>query len=86
MKNTYTSEDEPKHVYTWYSYGEKTVRRNFRTTKTPYGENSVRQELRTARIPAAKNPCAVQIATIRHGYNLVWTYISVIPKYPSSCP
>ena len=45
MRNTFTSEGEPKQVYTRYSCGEKSVRRNFRTAEIPYGENSARENL-----------------------------------------
>ena len=53
MENTFTSEDEPKQVYS-----KNSVRRKFRTTKIPHGENSVRQKFRTAKIPTAKIPTA----------------------------
>ena len=53
-----------KHVYAWYSYGEKCVGRNFCTAKIQYGENSygetsvreksVRQKFRTAKKLTAK--------------------------------
>ena len=51
MKNTFTIQDEPKHVYTWYLYIEKSVRRNFRTAENSYVEISVRRKIRTAKIP-----------------------------------
>ena len=60
MKNTFTSENEPKHVYTWYSYGENpygeiSVRRKFFTAKILYGENFVRRKLLTAKFPYGEN-------------------------------
>ena len=63
MKNTFTSEVEPEHAYTWYSfgknpYGEVSIRWSFRTAKIPYGENSVRWNFRTAKNPTAKFPTA----------------------------
>ena len=59
LENPFTSGDEPKNVYIWYSYGEK-----FLTAKFPYGENSVRLRLRTmisptTIIPTVKFPSAV---------------------------
>ena len=39
MENIFTSEDEPKHVYTRYSYGEKSYGENSYSEKF-YGENT----------------------------------------------
>ena len=52
MENTFTSEDEPKHVYTWYSYGEKSVRQKLCTAK------NLAAKIPMAKIPTTKIPSA----------------------------
>ena len=53
-ENTFTCEDEPKHVYTWYSYGgnpydEIHVRRKFLLASFPYHEFSLGRKIGTAK-------------------------------------
>ena len=48
--------------------GESSVRRKFRSAKTPYGENSVRRNFRTAKNPDDENSVRRKFRTAKNQY------------------